>query len=75
MAVLTPGAEPVEALAGILAKIATGDNIPVAKTREFADELKIKNEKGEYDGLARIVRLFPDINTSPLIILVDQSSL
>lgn len=32
VAVLTPGSHPVEALAGLLARIATGDAVPVEKT-------------------------------------------
>nr|WP_124329569.1 hypothetical protein [Desulfonema ishimotonii] len=72
MAVLTPGTQPLQALAGILARIVTGDSVPVAKTREFAEELKISSDTCTFDGLSRISALFPDIQASPLIILIDQ---
>ncbi len=72
VAIFTPGTHPVEALAGVLAKIATNDIAPVAKTREFASELKQVNDTKEYDGLRRIADLLPGITLSPLIVLVDQ---
>jgi hypothetical protein len=53
VAVLLPGAHPLEALASVLARIATDDPTPVAKTREFADELNRKNDEGnmmDYGG-------------------------
>ena len=72
VAIFTPGTHPVEALAGVLAKIATNDIAPVAKTREFASELKRVNDAKEYDCLRQIADLLPDITLSPLIVLVDQ---
>ncbi len=69
---LVPGTHPLEALASVLARVATDDLTPVAKTREFAGELKQANEEGEYDGLRRIADVLPDIAFSPLIVLVDQ---
>jgi len=41
--VLVPGTEPLQALAGVLAQVVTGDAIAVAKTREFAGELALRN--------------------------------
>ncbi len=72
--VLTPGNHPVEALATVLARITTpdGDSMPVRKIREFQEELLRPNSEKEFDGLRRIANVFPDINYSPLIILVDQ---
>ena len=72
IAVLVPGTHPVEALAGVLAKAATQDSMPVAKTREFATELMLKNQAGCYDGMRRIADLMPQIQDTPLIVLVDQ---
>ncbi len=93
VAVFTPGSHPIRALAAILARIATNDPSPVAKTREFERELRRKEPspptplpKGEgslplplgegrgegYDGLSRIADVLPDIDTAPLLILVDQ---
>jgi WD40 repeat protein len=72
VAVLVPGTHPSEALASVLARVATNDLTPATKTREFAEELKQANEAGEYDGLRRIADLLPDIAISPLIVLVDQ---
>ena len=70
--VLTPGTHPLEALAGVLACIATDDPAPVAKTREFAEELRKPGTSGAYDGLRRIAAALPGIAASPLIVLVDQ---
>lgn len=72
VAVLVPGTHPLEALASVLARVATDDLTPVAKTREFAGELKQVNDAGLYDGLRRIADVLPDIAISPLIVLVDQ---
>ncbi len=72
VAVLTPGAHPLEALANVLARIATQDPTPVAKSREFAEELRQTTTPGAYDGLRRIAESLPDIATSPLIVLIDQ---
>ncbi len=72
IAVFTPSAHPLEALATMLARIATGDKTPVAKTREFKQELQIKSSTGEYDGLRRIADSLPDIADSPVIVLIDQ---
>ncbi len=70
--VITPGNDPLEAFATVLARIATNDTTPVAKTREFKNELLQRNPQQEFDGLRRIVNVFPNITDSPLIILVDQ---
>ena len=72
VAVLTPGSHPLESLAGVLAKIATNDVAPITKIREFASELKHKNNDGQCDGLRRIAAALPEISTSPLIVFVDQ---
>ena len=72
VAVLVPGTHPLEALASVLARVATDDPTPVAKTREFAGELERANQEEEYDGLRRIADVLPDIAVSPLIVLVDQ---
>jgi WD40 repeat protein len=72
VAVLVPGTHPLEALASVLARVATNDPTPVAKTREFVGELEKVNKEGDYDGLRRIANVLPDIAVSPLIVLVDQ---
>lgn len=72
MAVLVPDSHPLEALATVLARIATDDPTPVTKTREFAIELKQPNPAGVYDGLRRIADVLPEIGIKPLIVLVDQ---
>lgn len=72
LVVLTPGTHPLEALATVLARIATKDLTPVAKTRELKSELLQPNTQQEFDGLRRIADSFPDIDRLPLIILVDQ---
>ena len=71
------------ALATILAHIATGNPTPVKKSREFAREIRRRNSVaaehrneqnwGErHDGLRRIIDALPDIDTQPLILLIDQ---
>jgi hypothetical protein len=70
--VLVPGTHPLEALAGVLARVATHDLTPVAKTREFAAELQRTSETGAYDGLRRIADMLPEIASSPLVVFVDQ---
>ncbi len=72
VAVLVPGTHPLEALASVLARVATNDPTPVTKTREFARELEQANKEGDYDGLRRIADVLLNINASPLIVLVDQ---
>jgi hypothetical protein len=72
VAVMVPGSHPLDALATVLARIATGDATPVAKTREFATELKEVNSEGGYDGLRRIGDALPEIADKPLLVLVDQ---
>lgn len=72
VAVLVPGSHPVEALAGVMAKAATQDPMPVQKAREFSTELQQQNKAGHYDGMRRIASLMPHIQDSPLVVLVDQ---
>ena len=71
VAVLVPGSHPVEALATVLARMATLDPIPAAKTKEFEGLLK-EASGGSYDGLRRIANVLPGISVSPLVVLVDQ---
>ncbi|MBF2008078.1 MAG: ATP-binding protein [Chlorogloeopsis fritschii C42_A2020_084] len=70
--VLAPHNSPLQSLALVLAKLATNDPSPVAKTREFAGELALTNQAGNYDGLQRITNTLPGIINSQLIIVVDQ---
>ena len=72
VALMVPGTQPLQALATVLARIATNDVTPVQKIREFTDELAVANRLGEYDGLQRIASALPEIATFPLIVLVDQ---
>ncbi len=74
--VLVPGTHPVEALATVLARVATNDQTPVAKTKEFEQVLKETSNTTTdtiiYDGLRRIANVLPEIARSPLVVLVDQ---
>ncbi|HAO23443.1 MAG TPA: hypothetical protein DCQ37_25165 [Desulfobacteraceae bacterium] len=72
VAPFVPETKPLEALATILARIATNDDVPVSKAREFAHEMTLKNQDEQFDGLRRIAHALPDIARSPLVILVDQ---
>ncbi|MEO1208754.1 MAG: hypothetical protein AAFX78_04345 [Cyanobacteria bacterium J06638_20] len=72
VAVMVPGSRPLEALAGVLAKAATDDPLPVEKTEEFERILQKSTDTGEYEGLRRIADLMPNIRETPLVVLVDQ---
>jgi hypothetical protein len=72
IALLVPGSQPLQALASVLARIATNDPAPVRKTREFAEELALPNGVGHYDGLQRIAALLPEADVWPLVVVVDQ---
>ncbi|HKQ05779.1 MAG TPA: GH25 family lysozyme [Blastocatellia bacterium] len=72
VALMSPGAHPLEALAAVLARVVADEDAAVRKVREFVEELKIRNEQGGYDGLRRIVAALRDIDVSPLILFVDQ---
>ena len=72
VAVFTPGSRPLESLASLLARMVTGDPSPVTKTREFTCEMEFRASDGTFDGLRRIANSLPNIETSPLVILVDQ---
>ena len=72
IALLVPGSQPLQALASVLARIATNDPAPVRKTREFAEELALANGAGEHDGLQRIAALLPEADVWPLVVVVDQ---
>jgi hypothetical protein len=72
IALLVPGSQPLQALASVLARIATNDPAPVRKTREFAEELALANGAGEFDGLQRIAALLPEADVWPLVVVVDQ---
>jgi len=72
VAIFTPGAHPLESLAAILARVTIKDEMPVAKVREFVEQLRLATQMNLYDGLRRIADAIPDISNTPLIILVDQ---
>ena len=72
VAVLVPGTHPLEALATVLARVATNDLTPLEKTDKFERRLKRTADSGEYEGLRRIANVLPEIDVSPLVILVDQ---
>jgi len=72
IALLVPGSQPLQALANVLARIATNNPAPVRKTREFAEELALANDAGEFDGLQRIAALLPEADVWPLVVVVDQ---
>ena len=69
VAILTPGAHPVETLARALARVATNERVPLEKAREFEDELGRKDKNGEYCGLRRIAGFLPSLLN---ILFVDQ---
>ncbi|USR91014.1 pentapeptide repeat-containing protein [Phormidium yuhuli AB48] len=80
VATLVPGPRPLEALAMVLAKVATNEPTPVAKSEEFLAVLEkpcavkpgMLGNQPEFCGLRKIAALLPEIDTSPLIVFVDQ---
>ena len=72
VAMMVPGAQPLEALAGVLAKAATQDPLPVEKAEEFERVLRKRNKKGQYDGLRRIANMMSDIREIPMVVIIDQ---
>ena len=69
--ILQPGPHPVEALGLALARLATGDPAPAAKSREFGDLLLRSATGSTFDGLARLARMLRPYR-APLIVLIDQ---
>lgn len=70
--IMTPGSTPLHSLSVVLARIAENDLTPARKTREFLEELKLENRSRKYDGFRRIASMLPNIENSPLIVLIDQ---
>jgi energy-coupling factor transporter ATP-binding protein EcfA2 len=71
IAELVPGSHPVDTLAAVLARIETGDPLPAAKQREFAELIAERDGDGAYHGLRRIVRFLTGEGRA-LIVYVDQ---
>jgi uncharacterized protein YjbI with pentapeptide repeats len=74
ISIVKPDADPLGSLALVLARMATGDQSPVTKTREFKDELKLSegNKPKRFDGLRRIAKALPQTEDSSLLVVVDQ---
>jgi hypothetical protein len=70
IAELVPGSHP-DTLAAILARIETGDPLPAAKQREFAELMAERDGDGAYHGLRRIVHFLTGEGRA-LIVYVDQ---
>jgi hypothetical protein len=71
VAVLVPGSHPVEGLAAVLARMITGEQLPVQKQKEIIDAMLASDMDNEYHGLRRVVRFLTG-QGRPLIIVVDQ---
>ncbi len=69
VAILTPGAHPVEQLARALARVATNEKVPLEKAREFEDELNRVDKNGKHCGLRRIAGFLPNLLN---ILFIDQ---
>ena len=67
-----PGLRPLEALAGVLARLIADDVAPVARARELGQALARPGEDGTYEGLRRIADLLPGVAESPIVLLIDQ---
>ncbi|HEX3349609.1 MAG TPA: hypothetical protein VHS58_16065 [Acetobacteraceae bacterium] len=71
VAVFVPGSHPIDALSAVLARIATGEQLPVEKQREIIDALLVRDADDGYHGLRRVVRFLTGEGRS-LVIVVDQ---
>ena len=71
LAIFTPGAHPLEALAGLMARVVTNDPAPTEKQAEFLRVLNSPGEGGVNDGLRRIAGS-ADRAREPLAIVIDQ---
>jgi hypothetical protein len=69
--IVKPGEKPLESLAIVLARIATGDPSPVGKAEEFQSVFEKNHRKGTDNGLSLIASLLPE-QDEPLVVLVDQ---
>ncbi|MEO1530391.1 MAG: ATP-binding protein [Planctomycetota bacterium] len=73
VAVLTPGAHPLESLAAVLARLATDDPPPfIAKEEAYRTSLQTRGDDGEAEGLRRSAASLPQIKSTPLLLLIDQ---
>jgi uncharacterized protein YjbI with pentapeptide repeats len=72
VAVMKPGKSPLEGLARVLARIATQDPSPSTKRAEFEEVLRQPSTQGKQDRLRKIVNDIPCLESSPLVILIDQ---
>ena len=66
VAILTPGVYPLQNLSVMLARLATQDITPFAKARIYIKELS------ERDGLRQIAAELPEIENSPVVLVIDQ---
>jgi len=72
VAVLVPGNKPMEALAIVLARIATNDPTPAGKTKEFLDTLNKTDKQEKHDWLRFAAHMLPESANIPLVIVIDQ---
>lgn len=70
-AVLTPGGHPLEALARVILRLHGSEVSPEATASKTA-LMRAPTPAGAYDGLRRCVDSLPDIEQSPVILVIDQ---
>ena len=71
IAVVTPGVHPLEALATVLARYDDSPRTLAVKMDELNGILERQTAE-RHEGLRRIADTLPDIDTQPLILLIDQ---
>ena len=71
IAVLTPGTHPLEALATVLARYDDSPRTLAAKVDELTGILE-RQTAGRQEGMRRIADTLPNINSQPLVLLIDQ---
>ena len=72
VAEMKPGTSPLEGLARVLARIATNEPSPSTKRAEFEAIFRQSDGLGKHDQLRKIVNDIPCLESSPLVILIDQ---
>lgn len=71
--VMVPGESPVRSLSGILAKLTQEDSLPeITKKQSYEAAFRASAAEEKFDYLQSVVETLSDIQTTPLVIFVDQ---
>jgi SpoVK/Ycf46/Vps4 family AAA+-type ATPase len=70
--VLSPGMRPIERLAKVLARIEKQDVSAIQYAKVLEARLRSRTHEEDADGLRYVAGFLPEIERSPLIIIIDQ---